>query len=335
MTFRRSFNLRNNKSQMKKNGYLVISLDFELLWGVFDKVDYKEKKLYFKNTRKVIPEILGLFSEYGIHCTWATVGMLFNNNWEEWLENTPEIFPNYKNTDLSAYDYGNTINSRETDFFCFAKDLIQQIQNTPNQEIGTHTYSHYYCLEEGQTLASFKADLEKSIKLAKQMGIELKSLVFPRNQFNEDYLKVCYELGIENVRSNPNDWYWKDTKSSSIKYRIFRTGDAYVGSNNKSYKLTDLTIEKEKPLAQKASRLLRPYSNNKFLNDLKLKRIKSEMTSAAKKNEIYHLWWHPHNFGNNPEENISDLRNLLSHYRKCEEEYSFGSLNMCELNSLV
>jgi len=317
------------------NGFLVISLDFELLWGVFDKVDYKEKEVYFSNTRKVIPEILNLFSEYKIHSTWATVGMLLNKDWEEWRGNVPESLPNYKNTDLSAYDYGKTLNSPETELFCFAKDLIQQIQNTPNQEIGTHTYSHYYCLEEGQTLESFKADLEKSIKLAKQMGIELKSLVFPRNQFNEDYLKVCYELGIENVRSNPTDWYWKDTQNDSLKNKIFRTGDAYIGLNNKSYKLTDLKIEKGKPLSQKAGRLLRPYSAIKFLNDLKLKRIKSEMTCAAKNNEIYHLWWHPHNFGNNSTENIANLKDLLQHYQKCNLKYKFNSLNMAEVGLFI
>ena len=49
------------------------------------------------------------------------------------------------------------------------------------------------------------------------MGISLKSLVFPRNQFNESYLKVCVELGIENVRSNPNNWYWANVQEDSIK----------------------------------------------------------------------------------------------------------------------
>ncbi|WP_121346383.1 polysaccharide deacetylase family protein [Gillisia mitskevichiae] len=317
------------------NGFLVISLDFELLWGVFDKVDHKEKVNYFKNTRKVIPEILGLFSEYDIHCTWATVGMLFNENWEEWRMNIPEISPNYKNTALSAYNYGKALNSPETEFLCFAKDLIQQILNTPFQEIGTHTYSHFYCLEDGQTLASFKGDLENSIKLAKQMGIELKSLVFPRNQFNEDYLKVCYELGIENVRSNPTDWYWKDTQNDSLKNKIFRTGDAYLGLNNKSYKLTDLNIERGKPLSQKAGRLLRSYSANKFLNNLKLERVKSEMTSAAKNNEIYHLWWHPHNFGDDPKNNLKDLHILLEHYKQCTQDFGFQSTNMEELNLIV
>ena len=318
-----------------RNGALVISLDFELLWGVFDKVDHKEKETYFKNTRHIIPEILNLFSEYEIHCTWATVGMLFNKNWEEWSGNTPDILPNYNNSALSAYTYGNLINSRETEYLCFAKDLIRLIHNTPNQEIGTHTYSHYYCLEEGQTLAYFKADLEKAIELTSQMGIELKSLVFPRNQFNEDYLKVCYDLGILNVRSNPTDWYWKDTQKDSLKNKIFRTGDAYLGPNNKSYKLTDLNIEKGKPLSQKAGRLLRPYSSIKYLNGFKLKRIKSEMTTAAKNNEIYHLWWHPHNFGNHPVENIVNLKDILQHYKQCNLKYKFDSLTMAEVGVLA
>ncbi|TVZ28231.1 polysaccharide deacetylase [Gillisia sp. Hel_I_86] len=320
---------------MNNKGFLVISLDFELLWGVFDKVDHKDKKLYFENTRKVIPKILNLFSEYNIHCTWATVGMSFNRNFEEWEANKPTTLPEYINSSLSAYQYGDLLKTELSDLSCFAKDLISQIKNTPNQEIGTHTYSHYYCLEDGQTLASFKADLEKSISVARAMDIELKSLVFPRNQFNESYLKVCYELGIENVRSNPTDWYWKDTQSTSLKNKLFRTGDAYFGSNNKSYKIKELNKIDGKPLSQKASRLLRPYSTNFFLNSLKLKRITSEMTYAAKNGEIYHLWWHPHNFGNNPNENLSDLRKLLEHYKKCGIKYGFGSLTMSELNSFV
>jgi len=321
--------------KIKNKGYLVISLDFELLWGVFDKVNHNDKKAYFENTRNVIPEILKLFSEYNIHCTWATVGMLFNSDFEEWVKNKASQVPDYVNSSLSAYRYGELLKYELSSQSCFAKDLILQIKDTPNQEIGTHTYSHYYCLEDGQNLSSFKSDLEKSISIARAMDIELKSLVFPRNQFNESYLKVCHELGIENVRSNPTNWYWKDTQNDSLINKVFRTGDAYLGSNNKSYKLSDLDFAYGKPLSQKASRLLRPYSKNKFLNDLKLNRIKSEMTYAAKNDEIYHLWWHPHNFGNNPLENISDLRNLLEHYKKCQKKYGFGSLTMSELHSFT
>lgn len=318
---------------MKNIGTLVISLDFELIWGVFDKVDYNEKKLYFKNTLKVIPKILQLFEDYNISCTWAIVGMLFNENWEEWNSNISTEIPRYSNDELSAYKYGKTIIPKEIEFMCFAKDLIKEISSSPNQEIGSHTYSHYYCLEDGQNIDSFRADLESAITIAGTMGIELKSLVFPRNQLNEHYLKICYDLGITSVRSNPKSWYWKDTEKNKLLNKVFRTGDAYIGINDKSYDLKDIKTNKSQPILQPASRLLRPFTGNKLINKLKLKRIKSEMLFAARNNEIYHLWWHPHNFGNNPEQNLIDLKDLLEHFKKCKQDFGFQSLNMNELSS--
>lgn len=321
---------------MEKNGHLVISLDFELLWGIFDKVNYLEKERYFENTRKVIPEILRLFSEYGISCTWATVGMLFHETWGEWEKNIPNSRPGYKRSTLSAYEYGGKLkNQKGTEKLVFAKELVQKINETPGQEIGTHTYSHYYCLENGQTLETFKLDLEKSIELAKKMGIEMKSLVFPRNQFNEAYLKICVEQGIESVRSNPADWYWRDTQKDSLPTKIFRTADAYIGKNNKAYKISSLKKEQGKPLSQPASRLLRPFSGNKIMNKIKLERIRSEMSSAAKNGAIYHLWWHPHNFGNHPGESVEELKLILAHFKKCQKEYDFLSTNMYGINNLV
>ena len=59
-------------------GALVISLDFELHWGVRDKrpVDgpYRENLL---GAREAIPQMLDLFEEFGVAATWATVGFLF------------------------------------------------------------------------------------------------------------------------------------------------------------------------------------------------------------------------------------------------------------------
>lgn len=318
-----------------KNGALVISLDFELLWGVFDVVNWKEKKKYFRDTREVIPQILQLFEQYEISCTWATVGMLFNYDWEEWNANIPRVLPEYSNKALSAYVFGKGIQFKETESLCFAPDLILKIRNTPRQEIGTHTYSHYYCQEKGQDFSSFEADIKQSKLMAEKLGIEMKSLVFPRNQFNKKYLEICKKTGIENVRSNPSNWYWKDTESSSLINKIFRTGDAYLGVTDKSYPLADIYEIQNELLIQKASRMLRPFTNNKTLNSFKLKRIKDEMTKAAKSDEIYHLWWHPHNFGDFPTESLKDLENLLVHFEYLNKEFGFVSLNMCETEKLA
>ena len=317
------------------NGNLVISLDFELLWGVFDKVDHKDKITYFNNTKKVIPEILDLFSQNGIACTWATVGMLFNKNWKDWSKSFPEVLPAYHKSELSAYNFGKSIASHENEAMCFAPELIRKIIGTPKQEIATHTYSHYYCSEEGQSAIAFREDLKMAILKAEEIGVELKSLVFPRNQLNEEYLKICHELGITSVRSNPDCWYWEATQESTLSKKLFRTGDAYFGRNNKSYGLTKIKKEEGKPFEQPASRLLRPVSKRSFLNDLKLKRIKSEMVTAAKQKEIYHLWWHPHNFGNDPTASLKELAEIIGCFNLCKSKYGFDSRNMQEISGLV
>jgi hypothetical protein len=58
------------------------------------------------------------------------------------------------------------------------------------------------------------------------------------------------------------------------------------------------------------------------------------MTFAAKKKRLYHLWWHPHNFGKNVQENINFLKKILDHYLLLKNRYSFISLNMGELPSI-
>lgn len=311
-----------------KNGKFVISLDFELLWGIFDKVDLEERRTYFHNTREVIPAILNLFRQYGISCTWATVGMLFNRNWSEWEQNVPEPRPTYQNTNLNPYDFGKDIQGLDSENLCFAPELIQEIHGTPGQEIATHTYSHYYCGEKGQTPKAFRADLKRAIALADSYGITLQSLVFPRNQLNEDYLLICGELGIKTVRSNPSNWYWKETEESSLLKKIFRTGDAYVGLKDKSYGMAALRKVPGSPLEQKASRLLRPHSGRRLLDSLRLRRIQEEMSEAARNKKIYHLWWHPHNFGTYPERCMWELKKLLEHYKHLRTRYGFESSNM-------
>ncbi|MEO6135549.1 MAG: hypothetical protein ABIP35_10380, partial [Ginsengibacter sp.] len=111
--------------------------------------------------------------------------------------------------------------------------------------------------------------------------------------------------------------------------RILRVMDAYF---NLSGQNTFVIDKKEQPLVNvPASKFLRPYSKRlSFLENLKFKRIKNAMVYAAKNNENYHLWWHPHNFGKNMDENLQFLERILIEFSALKKQYGFVSKSMNE-----
>ena len=52
------------------------------------------------------------------------------------------------------------------------------------------------------------------------------------------------------------------------------------------------------------------------------------MTRAAKENKNYHLWWHPHNVGEDISNNRIQLMEIIHHFKFLKEKYNFESLNM-------
>jgi peptidoglycan/xylan/chitin deacetylase (PgdA/CDA1 family) len=324
------------------NGSFIISLDFELHWGGFEKWPLDQYKKYFDNTRAVIPEMLALFQQHDVHVTWATVGMLFHSTRQELEKTFPDKKPAYKVESLSAYHYieKNGIGEDEqSDPYHFAHSLVKKIIATPHQELATHTFAHYYCNEDGQTLEQFRDDLKAAQRSAALHGQRLTSLVFPRNQFNDEYLQVCFQEGITAVRSNPLDWFWniQSTQHESVWKRLNRGADAYFPVGHKNTFKSEAVVARDGfPLCIPASRLLRPYRKKEFfLNDFKIHRIKSEMSRAARNNEVYHLWWHPHNFGNAPAESMRDLKKILEHFAFCRQTWAMQSLTMRELTSII
>ena len=59
---------------------LLISLDFELYWGVCDLYSVEEWRPQIAQVRTALARILDLFDRYQVHATWATVGFLFFRN---------------------------------------------------------------------------------------------------------------------------------------------------------------------------------------------------------------------------------------------------------------
>lgn len=316
-------------------GALVISLDFELRWGVRDlyPLDGGDYRANLLGSRQAIPRMLDLFAEHGVRATWATVGMLFAADRAALRRHEPAVKPRYADPALDPYR--DRIGEDEaSDPLHYSASLIDRIRTIPGQEVASHTFGHVYPLEAGVDRASFRADLESAVAIARERGIALRSLVFPRNQFNPAFADVIAAAGFTNCRANAPGWIYKEADAARYFRPDIRAGrllDAYVPVTG-SQVIRWAEIPFAGPLCcLPASHFLRAHSPQlRRLDPLRFRRIAAGIRQAAREGGVYHLWWHPHNAGVHTDAFMGFLRGLLEVYAECRERYGMTSLTMAE-----
>ncbi|SFN78460.1 Polysaccharide deacetylase [Pseudobutyrivibrio sp. UC1225] len=310
-----------------RQGMMCVSLDYELYWGMSDVIEADAFRDQINQTKEVvIPELLKVFKKYGIHATWAIVGGILTKNSCDYDAIAPaEVFrPTYANGEVSTYLKYNNPDIAEMFYYPESIELIKVVEG---QEIGSHTFSHYYCTEKGQILEQFEADLNSAKNVLNKHGVEPKSIVFPRNQIDGEYLEKCAERGFTTYRGLEDNWIYN--KMSGLLLRGLRLLDSYInlsGSNTHSPSYVNGMVNIT------GSRLYRPYiSKLAMFEGLKLHRIKRQMLYAAKHGKVFHLWWHPHNFSTYTEKNLENLEEILKYYQVLKEKYGFRTMNMGEI----
>ena len=310
-------------------GTLIVSLDFELFWGMLDVFTLEQYQDNVLGGRKAIGALLELFQKYGIHATWAAVGFLFGENYEDLKQYFPEesLRPSYDDPQLDPYAWFERIGNREEEAPCFyGPSLIRQVAACPGQEIGSHTFCHYYCREKGQTTQQFEADMKAAKAIGKAKGYDITSVILPRNQCAPEYTEVLQKLGFTAYRDLENDWVHR-----KVPVRILERAcillDAYLPMTVGGY----VPKQENGIWNLTGSKMYRPIMKPlRFLERVKLMRIKGQMRYAAKHGLTYHLWWHPHNLGLDTPAHLAQLEEIFAYYRKLEEKYGMESLNMRE-----
>ncbi len=241
----------------------------------------------------------------------------------------PVLRPSYDDLRLSTYRCFGDIGKNEREAPCFyASSLIAQIAAVPGMEIGTHTFSHFYCREKGQTIEQFEADMKAAKSIAYDHGYNITSVVLPRNQCEPEYTEILHELGFTAYRDEESDWIHEKVKIRPLM-RGLRLLDVYFPLTGQGgYK-----PKNEKGIWNLVgSRMYKPFFNPlSFLEGIKVYRIKKQMLHAAKNGLTFHLWWHPHNIGIRTEFHLRQLEEIFSYYDQLKEKYGMVSLNMMEV----
>jgi hypothetical protein len=325
-------------SKATRPGALVISLDFELHWGMRDHVD-RQSAAYgdLAPSRRVVSDLASLFSERGIRATWATVGFLFASSRAELDAYRPDRTPCYRRPGLDPYT--EPVGPDEVgDGEHLAGSLVRALAATPGQEVASHTFSHFYCLEEGQDELDLRADLAAAQAIAGLHGLQLTSLVLPRNQWEPRYARAVLDSGFNCIRGPQPSWGHraKPQTGHSLVDRTARLVDTYAGLAPPPTVDWDRVLGPDGLCDIPASAFLRPYSpRRRQLQPLQRRRLVAGLRDAARRGRIFHLWWHPHNFARHPEESFSMLAQLLDEFDSLADREGMVSLCMRDVAERV
>ena len=187
-----------------KTGIFTLSLDFELIWGTVDRRGIEGfGRICEVERAEVIDRLLQLLAEFEVPATWAIVGHLFLASCSPvGARKHPEIVrPKHSWVTGDWFDHDPGGDESTAPLF-FGRSLIQKIRSCRvAQEIGSHSFSHVIFGDPGCSRSTAESELRESVRAARDLGIELRSFVFPRNSIG--YLDVFPDYGFSCFRAEP------------------------------------------------------------------------------------------------------------------------------------
>ena len=170
--------------------------------------------------------------------------------------------------------------------------------------------------------------------IARKNGIQLRSLVLPRNQVNPRYRDLILEASIECYRGIQTSRIYTACPlgQATLHKRGAKFIDQFFALSGSNVVQWDDVIEENGLCNVALSRFLRPFKPAlQHLDALRLERIVKGIEAAALSHGIYHLSWHPHNFGTNTAENITFLSGVLEAFARIRERHGMRSLTMADV----
>jgi Polysaccharide deacetylase len=263
-------------------GKLLISIDLESAWGVWDVLTPEHARMAETAERPICAALIQLFDRYQVPATWAVVAALLDER---------------------------SAASRPGSKACwYAPDIIAAIVNARvGHEIGSHSGKHIYF--DRATPAQARDDLEFARAIHVANGLPFRSFIFPRNAVA--HLDVLAEAGLRTFRGNEVDW-------TAATRRVER----HLGqAANFIDKLLPIPPSPICPRTNgaltdvPASMLLMGRNGLRrfVLPEVTRLKLRMGLERAKRRAEVFHLWFHPSNFYYRREEQLATLAWFLEY----------------------
>ncbi len=310
-----------------KKGKFVISLDTEIAWGWLP-FEEKRKSFYplYEKTREVIDRLIVLFEKYDIPATWAIVGkMIEKEDSRNRVLEIADFFPHLSNKKINN---DPELNKKENPYLV-APDIIEKIIASKVQhEIATHSYHHIHFGRYGkEQRALVEKDIDAFLEVFDSYDRKIESIVFPRNDIG--FVDLLSEKGLRNYRGIDKVWYanWP----SPFK-KILQPLDGILPT---APEVVDPIENPDGMINIPGSMLFRirhfGIRKNIPVGILKTKGIKG-LEAAVRKNKIFHLWFHPFNFGYKMDEHLNAFEAVLSKAAELRKSGQLDTVCMKDIN---
>jgi hypothetical protein len=314
-----------------ERGVFTISIDFELIWGTLDLFGPERFRHACEIERAVvIGRLLELFEEFEIPATWCVLGHLFlercspenGSKHPELIRPTHSWHPG----DWFQHDPGG---SEETASIFFGRSLVEKIRACPViQEIGCHSFSHAIFGDAGCSPETAESEIAACVRTAGEMGIQMRSFAFPRNEVG--HLDVLGRYGLTCYRGPEPHWYEQSSWPMMIK-RMGRLWDVLTAAEP-PVALPELT---ESGLCNlPGSMIYFPmHGIRRYIPiSLRVRRAVKGLNAAWRQKRIFHLWFHPTNFADGLEAMFSGLRRILEH---ADSLRARGAISILPMGAIV
>ena len=267
----------------------VFSVDLELGVGIEHSASSAIESP--AQERKAFSKIVSLCEAYSIPATIAICGHLFLRECTGhpgFPRASPDFYEGdwFKNDPASNFEKNNE---------WYAPDLVELIKEK-GFEIACHSFSHIpfnYCSREVA-----EAEISECVKIARENSVQLKSMVFPRNEVH--YLDVLGKHGFTHFVSYPKaDNFLIDYGTRALKFNTPCKTQGLVEVPRTMFLYRDKWTE--------------------------LFRMKRLLELAKLKNSFFHLWCHAYNLRSQ-----QHVRFLEKIFRKVDS-LSIEKKSVCEV----
>jgi hypothetical protein len=265
---------------------VVISLDLELSWGLFDLSFDENLRNMARWTHDIgVPNLLTHLTRNRLAATWAIVGAMMRPSLPD-VSGIPEI--KYRHFTKPWFSYVPREGDESAHPEWFGASLVEMIRDaTPKQEIGFHSFSHPP-FGSGMTRERAIAEFRCCAQAAKDLSFATTSFVFPRNLVA--YLPELRQAGF---------MCFRDVDKLALGAPHSKLGSLYMICAD-FLGLTPQIVEpslKEGLVSIPGSLLIRYAAGwRKYIPDAsRLRRLRKGLQRVRQNGGVFHVWFHPEN----------------------------------------